>query len=50
MEFIIAGLTAVVYRIVLKATKSAPAGSMGARLNVIMGGGGPGPVDETPPQ
>lgn len=46
IEAIIIAATAAAYRAVLAATKSAPAGTLRARLRVVMGGGGPGPAGE----
>lgn len=40
---IAAAATAAAYRLALKATASAPQGSMRARLNQALGGGGPVP-------
>lgn len=42
ISIFLAGLA--VYRGALAATSNAPAGSMRARLNQALGGGGPGPV------
>ena len=46
IEAIIIAATAAAYRVALSATKKAPAGTMRAKLFVIMGGGGPGPAGE----
>lgn len=45
-SIIAAAMTAAAYRAVLAVTKNAPAGTKRAKLNVAMGGGGPGPAGE----